>query len=29
MHQPELVRLDQHYSPQFYAELWIFKEAGV
>ena len=22
MHAPELVRLDQHYSPQFYAELW-------
>jgi hypothetical protein len=19
---PELIRLDQHYSPQFYAELW-------
>ena len=22
MQAPELVRLDQHYSPQFYAELW-------
>ncbi len=22
MQPPELVRLDQHYSPQFYAELW-------
>lgn len=22
MHAPELIRLDQHYSPQFYAELW-------
>jgi hypothetical protein len=22
MQTPELVRLDQHYSPQFYAELW-------
>ena len=22
MQPPELIRLDQHYSPQFYAELW-------
>jgi hypothetical protein len=22
MQAPDLVRLDQHYSPQFYAELW-------
>lgn len=22
MSGPELVQLDQHYSPQFYAELW-------
>jgi hypothetical protein len=22
MHPPELIVLDQHYSPQFYAELW-------
>jgi hypothetical protein len=22
MQPPELVRLDQHYTPQFYAELW-------
>jgi hypothetical protein len=22
MRPPELIQLDQHYSPQFYAELW-------
>jgi hypothetical protein len=22
MQPPELIRLDQHYTPQFYAELW-------